>query len=404
MSFDVHLTGSFRLNDSVTRLGAEEAFVYLARSMELKRKGVDVVSFGIGQPDFQPPDFVIEEAYKAMKEGFNGYGPSLGMPELREAIAEFVGEKYKVDVKPSEVAVTVGAKAAIFMGMLSLLNPGDEVIIPDPSYPLYESVAKFVGANPVFLKLHSGNNYKLKADDVERLISERTRMIVLNYPENPVGTTMDKEDVESIVELASRKGIVVVSDEIYDHFVYEGAHHSTLQVDSWRDCVYYVNGFSKTFGMTGWRLGYVIANAKLIERLSLVANNMYSCPPTFTQIAAARALSQGLSWFKPILESYRKRRDMIYEKLLQIPGVRVRKPEGAFYIFPDFSEVIRSAKLKNERELADRLLYEKGVVALPGTAFPKDGGVGHLRFSFAVREVDIEKGIERIRDWVSERA
>lgn len=400
----MQVVGSFHLNDGVLRLGAEEAFVYLARSLELKRKGVDVVSFGIGQPDFQPPSFVIEEACKAMREGFNGYGPSLGMPELREAIAEFVSEEYGIDVKPSEVAVTVGAKAAIFIGMLSLLNPGDEVIIPDPSYPLYESVARFVGAKPVFLKLHRGNNYKIRFEDVERLVTDKTRMIVLNYPENPVGTTMNRADVEGIVELAAKRGIVVVSDEIYDHFVYEGAHFSTLQTSAWRDCVYYVNGFSKTYGMTGWRLGYVITNEKLVERLSVVANNMYSCPPTFAQIAAARALRQGLSWFKPILEKYSRRRDLIYEMLSRIPGVKVRKPEGAFYIFPDFSEVIESLKLRSERELADRLLYEKGVVTLPGTAFPKEGGVGHLRLSFAVSESDIEKGVKRIQEWINERA
>jgi len=392
--------GAFKLNESVLRLGAEEAFVYLARGLELKRKGVDVISFGIGQPDFQPPDFVIEEAYRAMKEGYNGYGPSLGMPELREAIAELLSSEQGVDVKPSEVAITVGAKAAVFMGMLSLLEPGDEVIVPDPGYPLYESVARFVGARPVYLRLHSGNGYKVRYEDVEKLVSERTRMIVLNYPENPVGTTIDRRDVETIVELACRRGIVVLSDEIYDHFVYEGSHFSTLQVSEWRNCVYYVNGFSKTFGMTGWRLGYVVTNSALLERLSVVANNMYSCPPTFAQIAAARALRQGLGWFKSILEGYRRRRDLMYEKLSGIPGVKVRRPEGAFYMFPDFSEVIREKGLRSERELADRLLHEKGVVVLPGTAFPRDGGVRHLRFSFAVDESSIERGIARILEWL----
>jgi aspartate aminotransferase len=392
--------GALKLNESVLRLGAEEAFVYLARGLELKRKGVDVISFGIGQPDFQPPDFVIEEAYRAMKEGYNGYGPSLGMPELREAIAELLSSEQGVDVKPSEVAITVGAKAAVFMGMLSLLEPGDEVIVPDPGYPLYESVARFVGARPVYLRLHSGNGYKVRYEDVEKLVSERTRMIVLNYPENPVGTTIDRRDVETIVELACRRGIMVLSDEIYDHFVYEGSHFSTLQVSEWRNCVYYVNGFSKTFGMTGWRLGYVVTNSALLERLSVVANNMYSCPPTFAQIAAARALRQGLGWFKSILEGYRRRRDLMYEKLSGIPGVKVRRPEGAFYMFPDFSEVIREKGLRSERELADRLLHEKGVVVLPGTAFPRDGGVRHLRFSFAVDESSIERGIARILEWL----
>ncbi|ABL77491.1 pyridoxal phosphate-dependent aminotransferase [Thermofilum pendens] len=391
---------SFRLSKAASQLGAEEAFVYLARSLELKRRGVDVVSFGIGQPDFQPPPHVISEAKKAMDEGFNGYGPSLGMPELREAIASFVSEEYGVDVKAEEVAVTVGAKSAIFMAMISLLEPGDEVIIPDPSYPLYESVARFAGAKPVFLRLHRGNGYKVTFEEVEKLVTPKTRMIVLNYPENPVGTTMDQRDVEELVDFSAKRGIVVLSDEIYDHFVYEKKHFSTLQTSSWRDAVYYVNGFSKTFGMTGWRLGYVISNKELISKLSVVANNIYSCPVTFEQIAAAKALKEGLSWFKPILEGYRKRRDLIYREFLSIKGVKVVKPEGAFYIFPDFTEVIREKGLKNERELADRLLEERGVVVLPGTAFPKEGGKGHLRFSFAVSENDIVRGIARIKEWI----
>jgi aspartate aminotransferase len=383
-----------------SKLGAEESFVYLARSLELKKKGVDVISFGIGQPDFQPPPHVIEYAKQAMDSGFNGYGPSLGMPELREAVSDFINEEYGVDVKPEEVAITAGAKAAIFIGMLALLEPGDEVIIPDPAYPLYESVARFIGANIIFLRLHRGNNYKIRYEDIERLVTNRTRMIVLNYPENPVGSTMDQRDVEALVDLAYKKNFVIVSDEIYDHFVYEGKHFSTLQTPYWRDVVYYVNGFSKTFGMTGWRLGYVVANRDLISKLSVIANNMYSCPVTFAQIAAAKALQDGLEWFKPILNQYRKRRDLIHRHLGSIKGVHVFKPEGAFYIFPDFTEIIKAKGLKDERELADRLLEEKGVVVLPGTAFSKDAGKGHLRFAFAVREEDIEKGIERIKSWL----
>ncbi|MEZ0346693.1 MAG: pyridoxal phosphate-dependent aminotransferase [Infirmifilum sp.] len=391
-----------KTSSSTGRLGAEEAFVYLARSMELKRRGVDVVSFGIGQPDFQPPKHVIEYAKQAMDAGFNGYGPSLGMPELREAVSQFINQEYGVDVKPEEVAITAGAKAAVFIGMLSLLEPGDEVIIPDPSYPLYESVASFIGAKTVFLKLDRKNKYKIKYEEIEKLVTSRTRMVVINYPENPVGSTMDRGDIEALLELAYRKNFVVLSDEIYDHFVFEGRHFSTLQTPYWRDVVYYVNGFSKTFGMTGWRLGYVIANKDLIAKLSVVANNMYSCPVTFAQIAAAKALNDGLDWFKPILAQYSKRRELIYQLLSSIRGVRVVKPEGAFYIFPDFSEIIEAKGLKSERELADRLLEEKGVVVLPGTSFPKESGKGHLRLAFAVKEEDIEKGISRIKTWIEE--
>lgn len=391
---------AFRVSRASSQFGAEEAFVYLAKSLELKKKGVDVISFGIGQPDFQPPPHVLAEAKKAMDEGFNGYGPSLGMPELREKIADFVSQEYRTDVKPEEVAITVGAKSAIFIGMITLLEPGDEVIIPDPSYPLYESVARYIGAKPVFLRLHRDNNYKITFPEIEKLVTDKTKMIVLNYPENPVGTTIDRRDIEEIVDFASKKGIVILSDEIYDHFVYEKKHFSTLQTANWRETVYYVNGFSKTFAMTGWRLGYVITNKDLVSKLSVVANNIYSCPVTFEQIAAARALDYGLDWFKEILEGYKRRRDLIYQELLSIKGVRTVKPEGAFYIFPDFTQVVKEKGLKNERELVDRLLYEKGVVTLPGTAFPKDGGINHLRFSFAVPENAIREGIKRIKEWV----
>ncbi|RLE59081.1 MAG: pyridoxal phosphate-dependent aminotransferase [Thermoprotei archaeon] len=392
---------AFRISASASKMGAEEAFVYLAKGLELKRKGVDVVSFGIGQPDFQPPQHVIEAAKKAMDEGHNGYGPSTGLPELREAIASFLNDRYGTDIKSEEVIVTVGAKSAVFMAMITLLEPGDEVIMPDPSYPLYESVAKYVGAVPVFLRLGHHNNYSVKYEELEKLVTDKTRMIVLNYPHNPVGSSIDKKDILDILDLAHKKNIVVLSDEIYDFFVYEGEHFSTLEYEGWRDILYYVNGFSKTFGMTGWRLGYVVTNRELVSRLSVVANNIYSCPVTFAQYGAIAALKEGMEWFKDIYESFRRRRDLIYSLLKNIDGVRVTKPRGAFYIFPDFTEVIKRKGLKDEREFADKLLEEKGVVTLPGTAFPKESGKGHLRFSFAVSEKDIERGLERIEEWVS---
>jgi len=392
---------ALRISRAAAAMEPEEAFVYLAKGMELKRRGYDVVSFGIGQPDFKPPDFAIEAAKKAIRD-YSGYGPSKGMPQLREAVAEYLDTRYGVDVKPSEVMITVGGKAAIFLSMAALLEPGDEVIVPDPGYPVYAIVARFFGAKPVFLRLGPGNGYRVRYEDVERLVDSKTRMIVLNYPENPVGTTMSEGDVRAVLELAEERGIAVISDEIYDNFVYDAAHFSALQYPGWRRVLLYANGFSKTFAMTGWRLGYLVADEKIIERASIIANNLYSCPVTFVQVAAAEALRHDpeLKWFRPIWEEFRRRRDLIYSLLSSIPGVRLVKPEGAFYAFPDFSGVIEAKGLRDERELADRILEETHVVVLPGSAFPGEAGRGHLRFSFAVSREDIERGMERIRGWM----
>jgi len=389
------------ISKAAAAMEPEEAFIYLAKGMELKKRGVDVVSFGIGQPDFKPPSFAIEAVKKAVDE-YSGYGPAGGMPELREAVAEYLNSRYGAGVEPGEVMITVGGKAAVFLAMAAVLEPCDEVIIPDPGYPAYASVARFMGAIPVYLRLSGENGYRVRYEDVERLVGPNTKMIVLNYPENPVGTTMRREDVDAILDLAEDRGIAVLSDEIYDNFVYDGGHYSVLQHEGWRSVAMYANGFSKTFAMTGWRLGYLVADKAVIERAETMANNIYSCPVTFAQVAAAEALRHDpeLKWFEPIKEEFRARRDLIYEKLTEIPGVKAVKPEGAFYAFPDFSGVIERKRLRDERELADRLLYEAHVVVLPGSAFPGRAGRGHLRFSFATGREDIERGMERVKEWV----
>ncbi len=389
------------LSKNASKLKPEEAFIYLAKALELKQKGVDVISFGIGQPDFQPPRHVIEAAKKALDEGYSGYGPSLGLPELREAIKDFINESYGTDIKKEEVMVTVGAKTAVFMGLIALINPGDEVIIPDPGYPLYESAVAFAGGKPIFVKLKEEENYRMDPSDIEEAITSKTKVIILNYPENPVGATLSKEDVIEIMEIAKRNRIIVFSDEIYDRYVYDGEHFSTLQYDEWREILYYVNGFSKTFAMTGWRLGYVVTNSKLIEKLDTLANNIYSCPVTFAQKAIADALQEGLDWFKPIWKEFRERRDLIYTELNSIDGMNAVKPRGAFYIFPNVKGLEEKIGVENSISLVNKMLYDIGVLALPGTAFPGEGGKYHLRFSFAVSKEDIRKGIQRIREWIN---
>ena len=389
-----------KLSRAVSKLKPEEAFIYLSKALKLKEQGRDVISFGIGQPDFSPPRHLIELAKKALNDGYSGYGPSLGLPELREAIAEFLNESYRTDIKPEEVMVTVGAKTAVFMGIISLVEPGDEVLIPDPGYPLYESAIRYAGGKPVFVPLNEKENFRLSYESFAEKINERTKMIILNYPQNPTGSTLEEKDVRDILEEAERRGIVIMSDEIYDRYSYDAPHFPTISYEGWRNLLYYVNGFSKTFAVTGWRVGYLVTNRELIEKLETVANNIYSCPVTFVQKALADALEEGINWFKPIFEEFKARRDIIYEELNKLKGVRCVKPKGAFYTFPDVKGIQEMAKARDTVELVERMLYETGVLALPGEAFPGNLSKGHLRFSFALPRERIREGIDRIRRWI----
>ena len=385
-------------------LKGEGAFAYLELGLKAKAKGLDVISFGIGQPDFPTPPHIREEAKKALDKGITGYGPSGGLPELREAVAEWINSQYGTDVKPSEVIITAGAKAGIFLSLMVTLEPGDEVIISDPSYPAYESVVKFMGAKPVPVPLREENNWAFNVEDIEKATTSRTRIIILNYPHNPTGATLTKQQLDEIMELARRKDIMVLADEIYDHFLYDGTHTTTLSYPGWRDYVIHVNGFSKTFSMTGWRLGYVVANEKLLERMATAANNIYSCPPTFNQVAAIHALKAGLVWFKPYYEDYKARRDLIVKELSSIEGVSVVKPQGTFYAFPNVDGLLKRINYPNAEKMVVDLLFDTGVLLLPGTAFPFKAGKRHLRTAFTIPQDKIREGMRRFREWVEEKA
>lgn len=385
--------------ERVLALKSEAAFDYLALANELSRKGFRVISFGIGQPDFDTPDFIKEEAKKALDEGFTGYVEAPGIPELRETVAEYVNGFTGSDVRPEEVIILPGAKPGIFFSALCFIGKGDEVIIPDPSFPVYESVVKHAGGKPVFVKLREENNFSLSPEDVQEVLSDRTKMIILNNPHNPTGSLMDPKDLKGILNLAKEKGIIVLSDEIYDRYVYEGNFVSVLSDPDWRDYVIYVNGFSKTFSMTGWRLGYVIARREVIERMSVIALNTFSCTPGFIQRAGVVALKGPREVIEDRIREFKRRRDVIYNLLKSIPGVKVVKPRGAFYIFPNVKEILDRVKLTTE-DLALNILKEVKVVTLPGTAFPDRGGEGYLRLSFATNVENIKEGIARIKEYV----
>ncbi len=387
------------------QLEPEGAFVYLDLANEARRKGLDIISFGIGQPDFQPPRESIEAVKEALEKGNTRYISPLGLQELREMIAGYVSQKYGVDVKPSEVAVTVGAKAALFMAISLLTRPGDDIIVQDPAFPTYECVVRYAGGRPVFVKLREENDFRLLPEDVDKALTStrKPRGMIINSPHNPTGSVLEKSDVEGLLELAKRKNMYVISDEIYEDYVYEGKHYSFLSDPEWRDYVVYISGFSKTWGMTGFRIGYVVANEKVIKAMDVFATNMYSCPPAPLQFAAIKALELGIDWFKPKLQDYKRRRDVAWEELSKIPGVHVVKSKGAFYLFPNVQEALQRTGLKSVDELARQLLFEKGVVLLPGTAFPLWGGDGYMRLSYVLPEEKIREGLRRFREFIVEK-
>jgi aspartate aminotransferase len=394
------MTPAKSLSKRVLKLATELAFDYLAIAKEVAREGVEVISFGIGQPDFDTPDHIKEEAIKALKEGFTKYVAPPGIPELREAIAEYVSEFTGADVKPDEVIVLPGTKPGIYFSMMAYVEPGDEVIVPDPGFPVYESVVRYAGGKPVFVPLREENAFRMTPEAVQEAVTERTKMIILNSPNNPTGGMNSEADVKGVLEIAKRRGITVVSDEIYDHYVYEGEHTSVLVDPDWRDFVLYLNGFSKTYSMTGWRLGYLIARKEVIDRLEILAVNTYSCTSSFVQKAGVAALKGPQNFFKQVLEDYRRRRDFIHEELNKIPGVKAKKPAGAFYIFPNVKQILKQTGLST-KEFTIKILKETGVVTLPGSpAFPLKAGEGYLRVSYALPIRTTKRGLEKFREGI----
>ena len=386
------------LNPVMHEIIGETGFTYLAIVKKLIREGKDVVSFGIGQPDFPTPSHIREAAKKALDEGFTGYTETAGIVELREAISEYLSRYGKVS--PDEIIVTTGAKTAVFIAVAAFLRPGDELLIPDPSYYAYSQVAKFVGAKPVFVpmsfKEHEG--FSIDIEKFEQAITEKTRGIVINNPHNPTGTVLSPEEMDAIMDLARKHNLVVFVDEIYDNFVFHGTKFkSFLNYDDWRDYVVYVNGFSKTFSMTGWRLGYLVAREEVIPRLIDLAVSVYSCAPSFVQKAGVEALKGDWGPVDEMVKEFERRAKRLYEILSEAPGIEAYLPKGAFYMFPRVKKLLDATGI-DVHKLVDKLLYDYGVLVLPGTSFPGELGKDFVRLSFATSMQDIEKGAKRIVD------
>jgi aspartate/methionine/tyrosine aminotransferase len=380
-----------KLSERLARLGTETAFEVLVRARALEAKGRSVIHLEIGEPDFDTPAHVTEAAIAALKGGATHYGPAAGLPELRQAVAEDSTTRRGVKATPEMVVVTPGGKPIMFYLILALVDPGDEVLYPNPGFPIYESMIRYIGGVPVPVRLLEEKGYQL---DVEQLISKitpKTRLIVLNYPHNPTGGIVPEAGLRAIADAAVRAGIPVLSDEIYSQILYDGKHVSIAAMPGMESLAIVLDGFSKTYAMTGWRLGYGIMPAPLAQVVAKLQTNAVSCTASFTQLAGVQALKGDHAPVDAMVAEFRKRRDAIVEGLRQIPGFKCPRPQGAFYVFPNITGTGYSSKA-----LADRLLDEAGVACLSGTAFG-EWGEGHLRFSYANSLENIEEALRRIR-------
>jgi aspartate/methionine/tyrosine aminotransferase len=374
----------------MSRLGTESAFEVLARAKALERAGRDVIHLEIGEPDFDTPAHIREAAKRALDEGATHYGPAAGLPELREAIAKHVGLTRGVPVSPEEVVVTPGAKPIMFFVIMALVDAGDEVILPNPGFPIYESVVNFVGGVPVSIPLREETGFGFDMDEFERRLSPRTKLIIVNSPQNPTGGVLDRGQLERIARAAVERGITILTDEIYREFLYEGEFVSLLGFPGVRERAVLLDGFSKTYAMTGWRLGYGVMPAPLAEHVTRLMVNSASCTASFVQLAGIAALEGDQTSVTQMVDAFRRRRDLVVDGLNALPGVSCIRPRGAFYAFPNVSRLGRPAD-----EIAERLLNDAGVAVLPGTAFGVHGE-GYLRLSYANSESNLRAALDRM--------
>lgn len=381
--------------DRMDRLGTESAFEVLAKAKGLEAQGRDIVHLEIGQPDFITPANICEAAFKAMKDGHTGYGPSAGLLEFREVIAEHISETRGVEIHPDEVTVTPGAKPIIFFTILALVNEGDEVIYPNPGFPIYESVIDFIDGKAIPLPLREEVNFRFRIEDLEASISDRTKLLIINSPQNPTGGTSAKSDLEAIAELAIKHNFYVLTDEVYSRILYESVHDSLISLPGMKERTILLEGHSKTYAMTGWRLGYGIAPTELADKITQLTINSNSCTATFTQFAGIEALKGPQDFVHEMVTEFRKRRDAIVDGLNAIEGVSCIKPLGAFYVFPNVSQLPLSCQ-----DLSDYLLEDAGVAVLPGTAFGKYGD-GYLRLSYANSLENIQEALARMDSAIS---
>ena len=374
------------------RLGTESAFEVLARARAMEAAGSKIIHLEIGEPDFPTAPHIIEAAVEALRAGQTHYVPAPGIPPLREAVAEFLERTGRMRITPDRVVVTPGAKPIMFYTIMALCGEGDEVLYPDPSFPMYESITSFAGAVPVPIPLREGNEFRIDTAELARLVTDRSKLLIINSPHNPCGSSLTREDCAAIAEIAMRHDLIVLSDEVYWAIRYgPGRHASVLEVDGMADRTILLDGWSKTFAMTGWRLGFGVFPPALVEPVTRLVINSVSCTSAFSQYAAIAALQGPWGAVDEMVGEFRLRRGVIVAGLNDIPGITCLEPQGAFYVFPNITGTGLTSG-----QLADRLLADAGVAALSGTAFGRYGE-GFLRFSYANSVENIQAALEAVR-------
>ena len=379
-----------KLAERMSRLGTETAFEVLAKARRLEAEGMDVIHLEIGEPDFDTPQNIVDAGVSALRGGETHYGPSPGVPEIRQRIAREIADTRRISVDGDNVVVTPGGKPIMFFVMLALVDYGDEVLYPNPGFPIYESMISFAGGVPVPMRLHESLDFNISVDEVADQITDKTKLIIVNSPNNPCGSVIGEDDLEALADLAKRHDLIVLSDEIYIRFLYEGEHHSIASFPGMAERTIILDGFSKTYAMTGWRAGYGVMPLELVEPISRLVTNSVSCTASFTQHAALEALSGPQAASNDMVEEFSRRRGIIVDGLNAIPGVRCAMPKGAFYAFPNVEGTGLSS-----REFADRALEEAGVACLAGESFG-EYGKGFVRFSFANSAENIRRALDRL--------
>ena len=391
------------LAERLKKLGTENAFNVLGDVMELREQGRDIVSFCIGEPDFNTPENIKKAGIDALNRNMTHYGPSGGLPVFKRAIANYISRTRKVSVDEKNVCVSAGAKAIIYYTIHAILNPGDEAIYPNPAYPTYESIINFVGGKAVPLPLLESREFSFDADTLKKLITKKTKLIILNTPGNPTGGVLSRDDLLAVADIAIKNDIFVLSDEIYSRILYEGEFNSIISIPGMAERTILVDGLSKAYAMTGWRLGFGIANKELTCELSNLENNCVACTTTFNQFAGIEALMGPQDSVESMVKEYKERRDLIVDLLNDIKGISCLKPKGSFYVFPNVTKACRNLGLKGAEELQEYLLHDHGVAVLARTSFGKkykNETEEYVRISYATSKENIREGIKRIKNAV----
>jgi aspartate aminotransferase len=383
-----------RLASRMSRLGTETAFEVLNRARQLEKQGKEVIHLEIGEPDFDTPANVIEAGVDALHKGWTHYGPAAGLPDLRQTIADYVSRTRKVPVSSEEVVVVPGGKPIIFFTILALIDAGDEVIYPNPGFPIYESMIKYSLGKAIPIPLREEHDFSVDVKELASLITDRTKLIILNSPHNPTGGVLTRKDILEVAEAIGDRNILILSDEIYSRLIYEGDHFSIMSMPGFKERTILLDGFSKTYAMTGWRLGYGVMRPDLAVHISRLVINSNSCTASFTQVAGIEALRGDQSSVEKMSAEFKRRGDAFVAGLNMIKGFSCRTPKGAFYTFPNITKTGWTS-----RKLADALLEQAGVACLSGTAFG-EYGEGYLRFSVANSLENLNKALARIEAWV----